>query len=114
MAEAAVEAAHREEDALIGAGRELATCADLQLLRQAETWSERSRRHTLRRRGDRLDGGCSQTCGGRRVEAVLLMLAVGVVRLRRDVDPAHRRLLHPVGVSEVEAALEGALVFCNG
>lgn len=47
------------------------------------------------------------------MEAVLLMLGVGVVGFRRDVDAAHRRLLHPVGVSEVEATLKGALVFCR-
>lgn len=40
MAQTAVEAARREEDALLRAGRELATRAGLQLLRQAEacTW----------------------------------------------------------------------------
>lgn len=47
------------------------------------------------------------------MEAVLLMLGVGVVGFRRDVDAAHRRLLHPVGVSEVETTLKGALVFCR-
>lgn len=41
MAESAVEAAHREEDALLWAGGELATCTDLQLLRQAKAWTHR-------------------------------------------------------------------------
>lgn len=36
MAQATLEAAHREEDALLGAGGELATRASLQLLAQAE------------------------------------------------------------------------------
>lgn len=48
------------------------------------------------------------------MEAVLLMLGVAVVGLGRGVDAAaYRRLLHPVGVSEVEATLKGALVFCR-
>lgn len=44
---------------------------------------------------------------GRHVEAVLLMGGVGV----GIVDAANGCLVHPVGVSEVEAALKGALVF---
>lgn len=45
----------------------------------------------------------------RHVEAIGLMWSVGV-RISRDVD-ATDCLLHPVGVSEMEAALEAALVF---
>lgn len=44
------------------------------------------------------------------MEAILLMGGVGV-GICRDVDAANGRLVHPVGVSEVEAALKGALVF---
>lgn len=33
------------------------------------------------------------------------------VRVSRDVDATAGRLVHPVGVCEVEAALKGALVF---
>lgn len=39
VAQAAVEVAHLEEDALLWAGRELASCTALQLLGQAETWN---------------------------------------------------------------------------
>lgn len=39
VAQAAVEAAHREENALLWAGRELAPCGALQLLGQAEAWN---------------------------------------------------------------------------
>lgn len=41
VAQAAVEAAHREENALLWAGRELA--AALQLLRQAKAWMRRGK-----------------------------------------------------------------------
>lgn len=40
VAQAAVEGAHLEENALLRAGRELAPCAALQLLGQAETWNK--------------------------------------------------------------------------
>lgn len=41
MAQAAVEAAPLEENALLWAGRELTPCAALQLLGQAEAWNRR-------------------------------------------------------------------------
>lgn len=43
MAQAAVEAAHLEENALLWAGGELAPCAALQLLGQAEAWNGRDK-----------------------------------------------------------------------
>lgn len=49
MAQAAVEAAQREEDALLGAGGELAPCASLQLLAQAEAWNRAGEGSTVRR-----------------------------------------------------------------
>lgn len=39
MAQAAVEAAHLEENVLLWAGRELTSCTALQLLAQAEAWN---------------------------------------------------------------------------
>lgn len=51
---------------------------------------------------------CDASVAGRHVEAVLLMGGVGV---GVSGDAANGRLVHPVGVSEVEAALKGALVF---
>lgn len=52
---------------------------------------------------------CGASVAGRHVEAIVLMGSVGV-RISWDVD-ATDRLLHPVGVTEMEAALKAALVF---
>lgn len=52
---------------------------------------------------------CRAGVGRRHVEAIVLMGTVGV-GISWDMD-ATDCLLHPVGVSEMEAALEAALVF---
>lgn len=108
VAQAAIKAAHREEYALLRAGRELAPPASLQLLAQAEAWDRTT--EALGGLG-RLLGGqraltCSASVATRHVEAVLGVGGVGV-GVGRDLDAPARRL---VGLSEVEAALEGALV----
>lgn len=119
VAQAAVEAAPREEYALLRAGRELAAPSSLQLLAQAEAWDR-----TRARLGGRFGGGdgrpgcwrggggltCSASVATRHVEAILRMRGVGV-RIPRDLDTSGRRL---VGLSEVEAALKGALVLWEG
>lgn len=124
MAQAAVEAAHREEDALLRAGRELAPGPRLQLLAQAEALGRRGRegralRRSLPRPGWRGVGGgvygrTTLTCGAgvatRHVEAVVRMRGVGV-RIPRDGDAPAGRL---VRLPEMEAALEGALVVLGG
>lgn len=89
VAQAAFKAAHLEENALLWARRELAPCSALQLLGQAEA--------------------CRASVASRHVEAIVLMGSVGM-RVSWDVDTTNR-LLHPVGVSEMEAALKAALVF---
>lgn len=112
VAQAAVEAAHREVNALLGAGGELAPGASLQLLAQAEACERGQHRElvgsTARRRaawGDR-PLTCSASVATRHVEAILRMRGVGL-RILRDLDASARRL---VGLSEMEAALKGALV----
>lgn len=53
---------------------------------------------------------CSASVATRHVEAILRMRGVGV-RISRDLDTSGRRL---VGLSEMEAALKGALVLWEG
>lgn len=64
--------------------------------------------------GGRGGGGggltCSASVATRHVEAILRMRGVGV-RIPRDLDTSGRRL---VGLSEMEAALKGALVLWGG
>lgn len=122
VAQAAVEAAPREEYALLRAGRELATPSSLQLLAQAEAWDTTraclggrfggavTDGRTDRRAGRLVGGGACLTCSAsvatRHVEAILRMRGVGV-RIPRNLDTSGRGL---VGLSEMEAALKGALV----
>lgn len=122
VAQAAVKAAHLEENTLLWAGGELAPCSSLELLGQAEPWNRRDEVFNVlvESGGIRSDPSdswaagkntltCRASVARRHVEAIVLMGRVGV-RISRDVDAADR-LLHPVGVSKMEAALKAALIF---
>lgn len=119
MAQAAVEAAHLEEDAVLWAQRELAPGASLQLLGQTKPCSRHDEEQfILMLRLDIDDFIVQKNCrnvltcrtgaAGRHVEAIVLMRGVGM-RIW-DVDTTER-LLRPVRVSKMEAALKTGLIF---
>lgn len=72
VAQAAVEAAPREEYALLRAGRELAAPSSLQLLAQAEAW-DRTRARLGGRFGSAVTGGPAGGGGGSPAAPVLLL-----------------------------------------
>lgn len=123
VAQAAVEAAHLEENVLLRAWRELAPCVSLQLLGQAESWirKDKCRLFTNFKKSFRWIFlimiwanrqnvlTCRASAGCRHVEAIVLLGSIDV-RIPWDVDTTDC-LLHPVGVAEMEAALKAALVF---
>lgn len=125
MAQTAVKAAHLEENALLWAGGELAPCASLQLLGQAEAWNRHNEAQFVKASDEITEIfmilaqltskkkkkvlTCRASVIGGHVKAIVLMGSVGV-RVSWDMDTTDGRL-HPVGVSKMEAALEAALVF---